>query len=320
MLWRNAAALTLTLLALGLAACGQTEAPDPVPETETTPVEEVLPAESAALTAFRQTLAEKQAPWAIAYLGDLSAQQSLEDLVEAEAETYPFLAEIPDEQVLVTQGTEVYCLVPGDPADTCLVQTCAAGEDGDLIPGETLYEGTGQPVLLVCNVSDVLPNLLVTVTGADGSEETYAPCRSLCDGTVALPADSAAYDFSTYRDAPTGETHTAFLGAWTATVSRNGTQVLCALDFADDGTMTYRVGYPGSEWLDCLEGTFYVIETSSQYPAGSVLFELTSTMGGTDLWGIFTLDVTGSTLTVTPVSGDPLLHGDTTAPLAFTKA
>lgn len=322
MFWKKATALTVTLLLLGLAACGQTdpaeETPDPAPTTTTTPVE--APAESADLTAFRETLAAKQAPWAIAYLGDLADGQSLEELVEAAAEDHAFLADLSEEQVVATEGSEVYCLVPADLEDTCTVQSCAAGEDGDLVPGKTLYEGGGQPVLLVCNVSDVLPNLLVTVTGPDGTTETYAPCRSLCDGSVALPAASAAYDFSVYPDAPTGQTHTDFVGSWTATVPQNGAQVLCALTFADDGTMTYRVGYSASEWADSLEGTFYVIETSSQYPAGSILFELTSTLGGSDLWGVFSLTRTGSTLTVAPVSGDPLLAGYDTTAISFARA
>ncbi len=319
MLWKKGAGLALTVLLLvGLTACGQTQTVEKAPETGTAPVE--APTESAALTAFRETLAERQAPWAIAYLGDLSSEQSLETLVAEGAETYPFLAEIPDEQVVTTEGTEVYCLVPGTTDAACTVQTCTVGESGDPVPQGTLYEGDGQPVLLVCNVSDVLPNLLVTITGPDGSAETYAPCRSLCDGSVALPADSAAYDFSLYPDAPTGQTQTAFIGAWTAAVSQDGSQLLCGLDFCDDGTMTYRVGYSDSEWIDCLEGTFYVIETSSQYPVGSVLFELTSTMGGSDFWGVFSLEPTGSTLTVTLVSGDPLLHSYTTDPIPFTKA
>ena len=38
-------------------------------------------------------------------------------------------------------------------------------------PGEILYESQdGRPVVLIGNVSDIIPNLLVTLTGADGEK------------------------------------------------------------------------------------------------------------------------------------------------------
>ena len=74
---------------------------------------------------------------------------------------------------------------------------------------------------------------------------------------------------------------TDFLGRWTA----DGAE----LSFAADGTMTYTP--PDG----AMTGTFYVITTSSQYPAGSVLFELSAESNTPDFWGIFTLTVTGDT-------------------------
>ena len=61
-----------------------------------------------------------------------------------------------------------------------------------------------------------------------------------------------------------------------------------------------------------MTGTFYVITTSSQYPAGSVLFELSAESNTPDFWGIFTLNVEGDTLTVDNVTGDRLLDQQTT--------
>ena len=55
--------------------------------------------------------------------------------------------------------------------------------------GDTLYTDTqGQPVILIGNVSDVIPNLQVTLVGADGTELVYHPALGLCDNTIALPA------------------------------------------------------------------------------------------------------------------------------------
>ncbi len=65
--------------------------------------------------------------------------------------------------------------------------------------GDTLYTDTqGRPVILIGNVSDVIPNLQVTLVGADGTELVYHPALGLCDNTIALPATPKVYDFSLY--------------------------------------------------------------------------------------------------------------------------
>ena len=307
MVWKRWAALGLSLaLLLGLSACGQETPPAKTPETHTPVAEEPAPAADPSLTHLRTTLSEKASPWAIAFLGTLSDGDSPVDLLAGTdyLEDYPFLADITGRQVVTYEGAEVYCVVPRDEDTTLTVQ-----EVIDQEPGKTLYEGDGQPVILVCNVSDVIPNLLVTVTAPDGSQVSYSPTLSLCDGSVALPADSAIYDFSLYSLSSTNATEVSFLGDWTATAHLEGREVLCQLSFQENETMTYRVGSPDSEGMDVMEGTYYVIGENSQYPAGSVLFELTSTMDGNPFWGVFSLTVSGDSLTVTHVSGDALLHG-----------
>ena len=54
-------------------------------------------------------------------------------------------------------------------------------------------------MVLIGNVSDIIPNLLVTLTGADGEKMEYHPALSLCDGTVARPVSPNVYDFSRYQ-------------------------------------------------------------------------------------------------------------------------
>lgn len=322
MVWKRWAALGLSLaLLLGLTACGQETQPAEPPETHTPAAAEPAPAADPSLTGLRTTLSEKDAPWAIAFLGYLSEGDALEDLLTESGalEAYPFLGEITGDQVVTYEGTEVYCVVPRDENAALTVQTCLCGEDGQPIPQETLYQGDGRPVILVCNVSDIIPNLLVTVTAPGGSPDAYAPTLSLCDGSVALPAGSAIYDFSLYSPYSTNTTAVSFLGDWTATVPLEGREVLCQLSFQENEAMTYRVGYPDSEGMDVMEGTYYVIGENSQYPAGSVLFELTSTMDGKPFWGVFSLTVSGDSLTVTHVSGDPLLSGFESQAIPFSS-
>lgn len=307
MVWKRWAALGLSLaLLLGLTACGQETKPAEPPEPDAPAAAEPAPTADPSLTDLRTTLSEKASPWAIAFLGTLSDGESPQDLLAGTdyLEDYPFLGDITSRQVVTYQGKEVYCVVPREENAALTVQ-----EIIDQEPGETLYEGDGQPVILVCNVSDVIPNLLVTVTASDGSQVSYSPTLSLCDGSVALPADSAIYDFSLYSPYSTNAAGVSFLGDWTATVPLEGQEVLCQLSFQENEAMTCRVGYSDSQWMDVLEGTYYVIGENSQYPAGSVLFELTSTMDGKPFWGVFSLTVSGDSLTATHVSGDSLLSG-----------
>lgn len=149
-------------------------------------------------------------------------------------------------------------------------------------------------MVLIGNVSDIIPNLLVTLTGADGEKMEYHPALSLCDGTVARPVSPNVYDFSRYQaeDSPISAD---FLGQWE---SEDGGVV-----FSSDGTMSLWSGSSMDQATDQKSGTFYVISNSTQYPAGAVLFELTDDHDTPAFWGIFTLAVDGATLTATHVSG-----------------
>lgn len=52
-------------------------------------------------------------------------------------------------------------------------------------------------------------------------------------------------------------------------------------------------------------GNFYVIQSSSRYPAGSVQFQWDQE-GDEAFWGIFTLTRDGSKLTVTNITGNSI--------------
>ncbi|MFR4757678.1 MAG: hypothetical protein ACLT9P_05860 [Evtepia gabavorous] len=215
------------------------------------------------------------------------------------------LETLPKEQIIAYEGSEAYCLVPRDQKATLTVQAFLSNESNHYQgePGEILYESQdGRPVVLIGNVSDIIPNLLVTLTGADGEKMEYHPALSLCDGTVARPVSPNVYDFSRYQaeDSPISAD---FLGQWE---SEDGGVV-----FSSDGTMSLWSGSSMDQATDQKSGTFYVISNSTQYPAGAVLFELTDDHDTPAFWGIFTLAVDGATLTATHVSGD-LLWGKET--------
>lgn len=308
-------ALTLSaLLLLSLTACGQESPEDPAAtppaQTEQTQTEtpgqapqqeEPTAQEAPSLVKMRELLTQGGYLCGVAYLGNLPQGTVLADFLKSQTlpEGADFLTDLPQDRLVAYEGTEVYCLVPRDPQATLTVQEFLSNEANGYQgkPGETLYSGGGDPVVLACNVNDVLPNLLVTLNGAGGEKMVYNPSRSLCDGTVALPATAKAYDFSHYQTEAVQPT-THFLGSWQ---NQDG-----GLQFNDDGTMTHWTGPDPTQAAETMTGTFYEITNSSQYPAGSILFELKRT-AGTDFWGVFTLTIQDDQLTVTNVAGEQIL-------------
>lgn len=249
------------LLALSLTACGgntdqpDTTDPDTTPDTSAADAADSADnaadaaqtdaAEDVSLTTFRDTLKSGDYLCGIAYLGSTVTGATIDSLLEKGGywEKYPFLKDFPQSQTVTQEGNEVYCIVPRDHGAKVTVQTWTIDENSqDGKAGETLYEGEGVPVILTCNVSDVLPNLLVTVT-SNGETWSYNPCLSLCDGTVALPDSPKIYDFSIYQtEDPNADAD--FLGSWQGDST--------TLSFSADGSMTYTDDVTH-------RGSFYVI-------------------------------------------------------------
>ena len=180
-------ALTLLLAALvltgALSACGN--AP--------------RPAEEDTLTLLRQEIADSGSLLGVAYLGVMADADS--DITEWLADsgwtqTFPFLAELTAQQTVTQPGNEVYCIVPADEKAGLTVRAYNPLDDASPA-GDVLYESAGgAPVCLRGNVSDIMPNMEVTVSG-DGGETVYRPALSLMDGTVSVIADGGSvYDFT----------------------------------------------------------------------------------------------------------------------------
>ena len=104
-------------------------------------------------------------------------------------EIYSFVAEIPDERFVKTDGYELYCIVPANLDCSVKVEELSMPEDTEAwepIIGEVIYESeTGEPILLKCNESDIFTNVLVTITTPDGVEKKLSPYLSLMDGSLA---------------------------------------------------------------------------------------------------------------------------------------
>ena len=175
---RIVSVLLLSLVFL-LSACGgtesETESPQPAEEAEAEAVEaeqaeETSQTEDPSLARLREQTGTTGNLMAVAFLGTLSegGQEAYDKLVEPLLESSPFLADLHWDAAAVTSGMEVYCVVGRDPDCRITVTEWSIDENGQGTAGETLYDSdSGAPVLLMGNISDIMPNLMVTVTAAD---------------------------------------------------------------------------------------------------------------------------------------------------------
>ena len=200
---------------------------------------------------------------------------------------------------------------------------------GEGAPGETLYESRGgEPIILIGNVSDIVPGFLVTVTAEDGSQLTYSPCLSLKDGTLNVP-EKGVYDFTLYNYEGPGSMAPfmpeKLIGDWVSyeVYDGEGKQYNMSLRFHEDGTMECWYNEPMGEVILHCEGYYY--EANGVGEAGQTgednvyQYEVTA-MGGTaydpsvpdaSLHGAFEVDMwdEGGTIALLHRDGDPLFTG-----------
>ena len=103
-------------------------------------------------------------------------------------EDYPFLSEIPEENVVITAGgADIYLIIPKSPDAEVTVSRWIIDESNGYkgAEGEVLYRGThGQPVLLCCNVSDIMPDTVVKVRLSAWEAVIFNPRLSMKNGRL----------------------------------------------------------------------------------------------------------------------------------------
>ena len=211
-------ALLSALLLLTLTACGgKKPAEDPSVQP---PVEQPDPPYSPApseaeqsLADLRETIRAAGAVLGCAYLGSTNGNDALDlhALLEDNgyAARYPFLLDLPSKLAVSTGGWDIYCIVPADENADVAVNEYGWLTEGAELPeaGEVLWEsGSGTPLCIAANVSDIMPDTQITVTAADGTAVIYQPFLSLRDGSLAVPEDGTVYDFTVYPEGFVRET------------------------------------------------------------------------------------------------------------------
>jgi len=161
-----------------------------------------LPNPAADTLAQLQTLTKAEGSLcAAAYLGygeDIGSVLRSAELADMR-NRYPFVQKIPAMDTVIQPGGEVYCVVP---AQGVLLTVWGLDITSEAYPEEAvlLYQG-GNPLLLMGNVSDILPNLRVEARDASGAAVVFEPFMSLRDGSFAMhPAGDGVLDFTLYAE------------------------------------------------------------------------------------------------------------------------
>ena len=178
------ALVTALLLICTLAGCGGT------------PVKK--PAEQDTLALLRQEIADSGSQCGVAYLGYMQDGDDVSAwLVDnGWTQTFPFLSDLTETQVVTQEGGEVYCIVPAEKNAHVTVEAYDAFNEASPL-GDVLYDSTdGAPICLRGNVSEIMGNLRVTVDTAAG-QAVYFPSLSLRDGSVStLTEKGSVYNFT----------------------------------------------------------------------------------------------------------------------------
>ena len=328
----------LLALLLALTACGETQSETTEAEVteaaetgepETTESPTIADTEDPSLARLREEIETTGNLMGAAFLGTLSegGQEAYEALVADWLDAWPFLADLDWENAAVASGMEVYCVVPRDPGSVVTVTEWIIDESNGYQgqAGQTLCEtNTGAPVLMMGNISDIMPNLRVTVTAPSGESLSYSPCLSLCDGALDRGPDEGVYDFSLYFDLPPMGIPD-FTGAWAAigVGNGNGDFYTCCAEFDQQGMAEFFYYEVEGEVLERFTGTTSVNDddtvTLDLYLTGGEALDSGEPAYGRI--GAFRMEMPDeNTLSVTNLSGDPLLAGTEGQTITFTRS
>ena len=143
------------------------------------------------------------------YAGGL-AGGDLGSLLAGLEKEFPFLASIPEVNIVKTEGgNDVFVIIPKSPDAAVSVARWIVDESSGYsgAKGEYLYMSNyGQPIVLCCNVSDIMPDTVVSVTlpaSEGGVGVIFNPCVSLKNGRVSvntLPELNGQYASGKFTD------------------------------------------------------------------------------------------------------------------------
>ena len=164
------------------------------------------------LSAHRQELLSSNSICGVIYLGYVDGgsgsysydRSCMEQVINDSGylEEFRFLSDIPEECIVETEyGCELYCIYPYDPDAFVTVNEYVYDGEDDYIGriGDILYRSEhGDPIILRCNVSDIIRDTQISIVDSRGSVLVWQPGISLRDGSVDVPVEEPYVYDATY--------------------------------------------------------------------------------------------------------------------------
>ncbi len=295
-----AAVMTVSLVACGGGGDAGSDKPQQKPTPTATPETNIY--KNTDIHWIKQLMLDNDMAFAIGYLGyydgDFDGLEDYFDSLGLKDEGFSFVYEIPEDYYVEHEGGELYMVVPLHEESTVTVSEWIIDEYNDWQgeEGNVLYhEKTGHPVLVKCNVSEIVPNLLICIEDNSGNSNYYTPYISGMDGLVYnyLDEETSAMDISPYylvvpgwgdmwgndNMGDDGNYEMQFdisyiTGSWMTTVYTEDERYLDgSFTFYDDGTMEFAYGTSGEAYDVYYSGEYYYAEDDS-LSEDAVVFDL----------------------------------------------
>lgn len=184
--------VTITLLLAACTSSGNKNENTNTTAEDTTKIEENISSEVKVcpdeLTMLKDSLAAEGFVCAAAYIGTILDGRTEAELIDdTEYKTqYPFITLIEKDRLVRNEGDEVYCIVPASGYDNITVNTFVVDESNDYkgAADKELYSANdGKPILVRGNISEIMPNIIVTLSNGEASF-SFNPCLSMRDGSL----------------------------------------------------------------------------------------------------------------------------------------
>lgn len=191
----------LLALAIGLAGCGKGSSASSSKPEKMLDGDNMIASPSAKqeytepedVTYMRLLAGEDEYRACVLYLGGsyeiTTDVQKVLDSQQGLRELWGFVYDIPQDHWVVAPegGCDLYCIFPQEAQATLFVYETSLTDDAEkpLQRGKQLYYSEdGQPILLLCNISDIVPNTEVELYPSTGEELVFSPFLSGENGHV----------------------------------------------------------------------------------------------------------------------------------------
>ncbi|WP_167957477.1 hypothetical protein [Anaerosporobacter faecicola] len=163
-----------------------------IQEDVTTTQQEVEEQEDASLQELRTKAKQENCYCAVAYLGYVedNSLQTVRNRITEEfgSSAYTFLEDIQEEDLVVVGGCDLYCIVPIGDDVKVTVERVGLDDNGNPVKEEVIAQREKEPFVLVCNESDIMSNVAITMESENQTYE-FSPYISLKDGSLAIQSD-----------------------------------------------------------------------------------------------------------------------------------